>query len=344
MRFAAVANRFGRRYRHLVVSLDGGDGARERLLPDLDIAFPALPASSDTKIRAVRRALRALRPDVLVTHNWGSMDWAIANLPGLVRHIHIEDGFGPEERDRQFRRRVLTRQLVLRRSTVVLPSRTLMGIAGDIWQLPTRRLRHIPNGIDLARFAAAAAPDFPGTGPVIGTVAALRPEKALDRLLHAFRASAAPVPARLVIAGDGPERPKLERLAAELGVASRVHFTGHVGDPAPLYAGFDVFALSSDTEQMPLSVIEAMAAGLAVAGTDVGDVRRMLAADNAPFVGPRDAGALAASLGALLGNPSLRARLGAANRATARRDYDQETMFAAYGALFDGVERQARTE
>ncbi len=348
MRFASVANRFGPRYRHLVVSLDGADNARERLAPALDLIFPSLSAGSSAKLTAIRRALRALRPDVLITHNWGSMDWAIANLPGLARHIHIEDGFGPEERDHQFRRRILTRRLVLRRSTLVLPSRTLLGIATDIWRLPSRRLRYIPNGIELDRFATSAAACFPGTGPVIGTVAALRPEKALDRLLRAFSAMAPPTPARLVIAGDGPERPRLERLAAELGVAARVHFTGHVGDPAPLYAGFDIFALSSDTEQMPLSVIEAMAAGLAVAATDVGDVRHMLAADNDPFVGPRDAGALAASLTSLIANPPLRARLGAANRAKARHAYDQEAMFAAYAVLFDGDERapvvQARRE
>ncbi len=321
MRFAAVANRFGARYRHLIVSLDGADGARERLAPDLDIAFPPLLADGRGKVAAFRGALRALRPDVLITHNWGSMEWAIANLPGLVRHIHIEDGFGPEERDRQFRRRVLARFLVLRRSTIVLPSRTLMGIAAHTWRLPPHRLRHIPNGIDLTRFAVPAGA-IPSREPVIGTVAALRPEKALDRLLHAFRAVVASMPARLVIAGDGPERPRLEHLAAALGVAPRVRFTGHVADPAPLYAGFDVFALSSDTEQMPLSVIEAMAAGLAVAGTDVGDVRHMLAAENRRFVGLRDAGGLAKSLRALLAAPELRARLGTANRDKARRDYD----------------------
>ncbi len=135
--------------------------------------------------------------------------------------------------------------------------------------------------------------------------------------------------------GDGPERPALERLAIELGIATRVHFTGHVAVPAPLYAGFDLFALSSDTEQMPLSVIEAMAAGLPVASTDVGDVRLMLAPENAPYIGPIDDAPLARSLLALLRDPGLRRRIGEANRARAARDYDQETMFQAYAALFE---------
>jgi hypothetical protein len=72
-RFAAVANRFGTRYRHLIVSLDGADSARGRLAPDLDIDFPP-PLGGRATLAAIRRALRALRPDVLITHNWGSMD------------------------------------------------------------------------------------------------------------------------------------------------------------------------------------------------------------------------------------------------------------------------------
>jgi glycosyltransferase involved in cell wall biosynthesis len=349
VRFISVANRFGKHYRHRIIALDRSTAARERLAGGLDVVFPDIAirrGATFGNLGPFRRALRALRPDVLVTHNWGSMDWAIANLTVGVRHIHIEDGFGPEERDRQLRRRVLTRRLVLRGSTVVLPSRTPERIAADIWRLPRRRLHYIPNGIDLTRFARPRerASRFAGDGPVIGTVTALRPEKALDRLLHAFRIVSASVPARLVIAGDGPERAGLVQLASHLGLADRVHFTGHLSDPAPLYAAFDIFALSSDTEQMPLSVIEAMAAGLPVAATDVGDVRLMLAPENGRFVGPKDAGGLAASLVALVADPALRARLGAQNRAKAARDYDQEAMFAAYAALFDGPAYQARSE
>jgi glycosyltransferase involved in cell wall biosynthesis len=171
---------------------------------------------------------------------------------------------------------------------------------------------------------------------VVATVAALRAEKNLGRLLRAFAAATGARPARLVIVGDGPERAGLEALAAELGVAQRVSFLGHIADPAPLYAGFDLFALSSDTEQMPIAVIEAMAAGLPVAATDVGDVRAMLAEANAPWLGPRDDAALTSSLGALLDDAALRSRIGAANRARALQAFDQERMFAAYAALFDG--------
>jgi glycosyltransferase involved in cell wall biosynthesis len=133
--------------------------------------------------------------------------------------------------------------------------------------------------------------------------------------------------------GDGPERAGLEALAGELAIIGQVDFVGHAPDPRPFYGGFDVYALSSDTEQMPLSVLEAMASGLPVASTDVGDVSEMLAAENTPFVGPLDAAALAVRLRSLLDQPKLRAAIGAANRAKAERDYDQETMFATYRSL-----------
>src|SRR5580658_2961921 len=138
VRFAALANRYGARYRHLIVAMDDNYACRERLSPTLDVHFPSVPirkGATLANLRTFRRFLRTQKPDVLVTNNWGSIEWAMANLPALVRHVHIEDGFGPEERDRQIRRRVLTRRLVLRWSAVALPSQTLTRIATDIWRL-----------------------------------------------------------------------------------------------------------------------------------------------------------------------------------------------------------------
>jgi len=335
VRFAATANRFGRAWRHAIVAMDGDTACRERLDPALDVTFPTVALrKGDTlgNLRRCRRALVDLRPDVLVTYNWGAIEWAMANLLVRTRHIHVEDGFGPEERARQLHRRVWARRLVLRRATVVLPSRTLERIALEVWRLPPGRVRFIPNGIDLSRFFWV---EGGGEVPVIGTVAALRGEKNLARLLRAF--ALLRLPARLVIVGDGPERGRLEALALELGIEGSVRFAGHLTAPQAAYRDFDLFALSSDTEQMPLTVLEAMASGLAVASTDVGDVAAMLAEQNRPFVVARDAAALADAMAALLADPVRRCAIGAANRARAERDYDQETMFQAYAALFGGV-------
>ena len=345
VRFAAVANRFPGRWRHAIIAMDGDTACRERLAPGVEVEFPEVTIrKGDTlgNLRRFRRVLQRLRPQALVTSNWGSIEWAMANAgwpgrPGVVRHVHVEDGFGPEERISQLRRRVLTRRLVLRRSLVVVPSRVLWGIATDTWKLDPRRLRYIANGIDLERFAEVEFAGPPvAAPPVVGTVAALRAEKNIGRLLRAFRLAEAP--GRLVVVGDGPERTGLEALAGDLGIAGQVDFTGYDGQPQGRYRGFDLFALSSDTEQMPLSVLEAMATALPVAATDVGDIRAMLAAENAPYLAARDDAALGAALAALMRlEPSQRRAIGAANRAKVLRDYDQETMFSAYADLFDGA-------
>ncbi|NKE45445.1 glycosyltransferase family 4 protein [Roseomonas frigidaquae] len=351
VRFAALANRFRARWRHVVVPLDGNGACAARIGPQVPFTLLDPPASRGTgaaglarKLWDIQALLRRLRPDVLVTGNWGSMDWAIARhaVPGL-RHIHIEDGFGPEEAERQFRRRVLARRWALRGSTVVLPSLTLQRLAQHEWKLPEAALRYIPNGLDLNRFRpdGPVACPVPGHGqgavPLIGTVAALRPEKALDRLLRACALLARRRTAfHLAIIGDGPDRARLQALTASLGLEQRVTFAGHVPDPAAAYRSFDVFALTSDTEQMPFSVLEAMGTGLAVAATDVGDVAEMVAAQNRPFVTPRDDADFAIALATLLEEPARRRNIGAANRSRAVLDFSEEAMFQAYAALIEG--------
>jgi glycosyltransferase involved in cell wall biosynthesis len=347
VRTAALINRFGSRFRHLVVAMDGNYACRERIDAGIEIAYPELAfRKGETwwNVRQFRGFLRQARPHVLVTSNWGTIEWAMANVPRLVRHVHMEDGFGPEERETQIPRRVWTRRLALRRSCVVVPSRVLQRIATEIWRLPKQRIRYVPNGVDLSRFTsgrglpdgASVADERPGEGPVIGTVAALRAEKNLTRLLHAFRQVLQATPARLVIVGDGPERSALEAVARQLGIADQVHFTGHMVATQLAYAEFSLFALSSDTEQMPLSVLEAMAAGLPVAATDVGDVSLMVAPENAACVVAKDETALAGAMLTLLQDPELRGRIGAANRAKAIREFDQQSMFATYAALYQG--------
>jgi glycosyltransferase involved in cell wall biosynthesis len=283
-----------------------------------------------------RRLLRKWRPDLLVTCNWGAIEFALANLIPVARHMHVVDGFGPEERSSQIPRRVMMRRLVLARTPVVLPSRNLVRIATDIWKLPPKLIHYVPNGVDLDRFAQPAGARA-SAEPVIGTVAALREEKNIARLLYAFAEVQKTNPSRLVIVGDGPERAAMTTLATRLGIASRVEFAGHRHDTPDFYRRFDVFALSSDTEQMPLSVIEAMASGLPIVSTDVGDVRTMVAVENASFVIPLDDGAMAEALQTLLSDPPLRRRIGEANRAKARRDFDQAAMFATHGALWRGT-------
>ena len=351
MRFARLANHYGADFRHRIVAMDGAVDAFELLDKGLDAEIiPTPPRAGGTlaQLRSFRRILGQVRPDVLVTQNWGTIEWAMANIDGHTPHLHMEDGFGPEEAGGQLPRRVWTRRLVLRRSTVMLPSSTLYRIASEIWKLPRQRLIQVPNGIDCARFARPADPVFAGAlgiardRPVIGTVAALRAEKNLLRLIEAFHLLPADIGAQLAIVGGGPQRPALEARVAELGLGDRVVFTGACAEPDRLLPSFSVFAMSSDTEQMPLSLLEAMAAGLPVAATDVGDVKEMAAAENAPFIVPLEAERLAEAIAGLLADPARAAAIGAANAVRARAEYDQSRMFATYRTLFDPVSLNRR--
>jgi glycosyltransferase involved in cell wall biosynthesis len=337
IRFAKLAAHLGRQFRHAVVAMDGDYSCRTRLDPDLDILYPAVPVHKGRTASNVvhfRKALRDLRPDVMVTNNWGSIEWSIANALPITGHIHIEDGFGPEERDTQIARRVWMRSAFLRRCTVAVPSLTLRRLAVERWRIPEKRVHYIPNGVDCDRFAQRdELIKYPGTGTVIGTVAGLRPEKNLARLILAVKRVAERHAVRLVIVGDGPELPSLRRLAGDLGLSDRIFFVGDAARPEAYYASFDIFALSSDTEQMPLAVLEAMAAALPIAATQVGDVPMMIAKDNRRFVTQRDDAALAEALGALVLDPSLRCLLGKANQARAFSVYDESEMFLAYSRL-----------
>ena len=335
VRFAAIANHFGPRWRHAVVAMDGNTACRERLSPALGVDFPAIPfRKGDTlgNARLFRRTLRDVRPAMLITSNWGTIEWAIANRLRVVPHVHVEDGFGPEERTAQLPRRVQMRRMFLAGRTVAVPSLTLRDIALDRWRLASKRVRYVPNGIDLTRFSAVERPVNPV--PVIGTVAALRPEKNIGRLLRAFAGAIARHPARLRIIGDGPERAGLQALVGELGIADHVEWSGHQPDPAALLRTLDAYAISSDTEQMPISLLEAMASGLPVAATAVGDVAAMLPPEQAPFIVPLSDEALAGALSMLICDHAARARLGAANRARAEADFSQARMFEAWAGLW----------
>lgn len=344
LRMVRMINHFGGRLRHSVIALDGDFAAADSLAAGLDVA---LLAAGDGRHGLARRLLgdaalmRRLRPDLLVTYNWGAIEWAMADrLLPVARHIHIEAGFSKEEADRQIRRRVVFRRWALARcARVVVPSRKLEDLALRVWKLPARQVLYVPNGVDLDRFAAPTRAAVAGfvrrEGElVVGTVAPLRPEKNVGRLVRAFAALDGPPPVRLVIAGDGAERAMLARLASELGVGEKVVFTGRV-EPETVLGAFDIFALSSDTEQMPNGLLEAMAAGRAVAAVDVGDVESILSPENREFVVSRDDGpAFAAAILRLLGDPRKRAMLGQKNRERVAALFSQDRMFEAYARIF----------
>jgi glycosyltransferase involved in cell wall biosynthesis len=195
----------------------------------------------------------------------------------------------------------------------------------------TERRGHTPNPV-LVRMRAG--------GPVVGAVSALRPAKGLDVLLHATPGVLAAFPdARVVIVGNGSERPRLEALARRLGLIGDPRFALLPFAPpaADHLAELDVFVLPSRAESFPIAVLEAMACGLAVIASAIGGIPEAVSPRTGRLVPPDDPAALAAAVIELLHDPELRAALGAAARAEHGSRFTVERMVAETAAVYDAV-------
>jgi glycosyltransferase involved in cell wall biosynthesis len=217
--------------------------------------------------------------------------------------------------------------------------RYLVGVEG----LNAEQMEIVYNGVDTEVFRPATADEktslraelgISGAGTVFVTVASLKPIKRLDLLISALAAAGPDV--QLLVVGDGPDRFSLERLAADLGIAERVEFTGMRADVDKLLRAADALVLSSRQEAFPMAILEAMASGLPVIATDVGSVRDMVEPDRSAVVVPReDREALAAAVALLSRDRNLARKLGERGRRIAEKRFGIDTMCANRQRLFD---------
>ena len=330
----------GSGYRHVLYAHDACYDALRQVDPSVcwERIDVDLSGGLGARTRAMRETIGRHAPDALLTYNWGSIEWLLAaRRVGFGAVIHHEDGFGPDEVQRRLLRRNLARRFLIRHvQALVVPSEGLASIARREWGAG-ELLRYFPNGVDTERFRPA--PQRAADGDVVFVcVGRLRPEKNQRLAVAALARADCRERARLVLVGDGPDEVDLRAEIAALGVAGRVDLVGKVEDTAPHYRDADVFLIPSNTEQMPLSLLEAMASGLAVAGTDVGDVRSMLAPENrTALVDVGDVDGLAQQMDALARDPALRMALGEANRARAVSEYDREACYGRYCELYARV-------
>jgi glycosyltransferase involved in cell wall biosynthesis len=189
----------------------------------------------------------------------------------------------------------------------------------------------IPNAVDVR-----GAPRAQGqrSRPLLIAVGRLRPPKDFETLLNALALLPADAfEARIV--GDGPQRGQLEAQLARLGLEDRVRLEGERRDVPALLADADAFVLSSRSEGLPVSVLEAMAAGLPVVASAVGGVGELVVdGETALLVRPADADALAGALSTIVAEPTIRRRLGDAGRARAEELFDFEAWRRAHVALY----------
>ena len=315
----------------------------DRELEEAGIGVLALGRRSTLDLLAWRPLVSLLRDgvDVVHTHMFGSNVWGtvlgrLSGVPVVVAHEHTWSFQGRPLR------RFLDRELVARWADVFVAvsgedRRKMIEVEG----VDPAKIRLIPNGIPSPANGAGADVRTelgiePGA-PVLGVVCELRAQKALEVLFEAAALLLVEFPTlKVLVAGDGPERARLEEGARRLGVADTVLFLGIRRDVPAVLAAVDVAVLSSDYEGSPLSVMEYMAAAKPVVSTRVGGVPELVAEDvHGLLVEPRDPEALAEAVARLLRDPALARRLGAEGRRRQQREFSLEAMVGRIEDLYE---------
>ncbi len=222
---------------------------------------------------------------------------------------------------------------------------------------PAGKVRVIPNGVDLDRFA----PRWPSDAlreelglkprsaatrtPLVGIVAALRPEKNHALFLETARRIRRHVPeAMFLIIGDGPQRERLEAMARELSLQQSVRFLGTRSDVPDVLAALDVVMLTSHMEGNPLAVLEAMAAEKPVVTTRVGSIPEAVVEGQTGYLAaPGAADELAARVVELLTDPDRAAAMGRAGREQVIARWSLARTVEGYEQLIDGIYRAKAT-
>lgn len=343
--------------------LDEGEASLEQLavergLPTVrqqDLGRSVRAASDARAFQSLLRLMFRYQPDVVHTHTakagtLGRLAAAIFNATRSRRrraivvhtfHGHVFEGYFSPAISRLVRATERSLAAVTDRIVTISP-RQRQDIVERFRIASASKTSVVPLGLDLDALLSLP-PEAPhlrsdiGADPgdiVVGYAGRMVPVKDLATLVRAFERAWRTVPAaRLVLAGDGPQRAELATLAASLGIGSRVHFLGWVQELPRFYATIDVFALSSLNEGTPVAAIEAMAAARPVVSTQVGGVPDVIETGVSGLLVPaRDVEKLAAAMIELAGDPHRRAAMGAAGRARAAEHY-------SHRRLVDDVER-----
>jgi len=317
------------------------DGAMADEFREHGIAVERVPKKADgldaTLVPRLVRALRRLDAEVVHTHNPLPLIYAApaARLAGAAA-IHTKHGVNPGGRGQRMLRRAAA-QLT---HAFVAVSDTTEKQAREQRDAPENRIHTIANGIRLERYhpdpdARAEARLELGLGDawVVGSVGRLDAFKNQALLVRAM-APLLSSHVRLVIIGDGPSRGDVEAEIAKLPEPRWVVITGRRMDVPRLMPAFDVFALSSKTEGLPLVVPEAMAVGLPIVATAVGGLPSVIEDSKTGLLVPVDELALSGALAKLAAHRQLATTMGRAAREAALHRYSADRMVDAYLDLY----------
>ena len=284
------------------------------------------------------RLLAARRFEVVHCHLFGA-NWiakplaAMMRVPVLISHDQCNDRL---RHDSALVRRLDT--MTNRLSThVCAVSRSTRDFLVEHEGLPESRVSVVYNGVDLERFTPASALAHRNPAqPLIAGVGRLHPQKDFALFLEVAAEVLRKEPAaRFVIAGTGPEKAALEAQAAQLGMADRVRFAGHVADMREIYAAADVLLLTSRYEGTPLTVLEGMAMGVPVVASKLDGIAEVLADGVDSFLVPPGCRAeFAAKVVELLGDAELRGRFAEAARGKVAASFSAKAMAAAVEEVY----------
>jgi glycosyltransferase involved in cell wall biosynthesis len=297
------------------------------------------------------RLLRRERFDVLHAHKFGSNLWGsvigrLARVPAVIAHEHTWSYQG------NTLRRILDGRVIGRLADVFVAVSTrdqerMTSVEG----VPPAKTAFVPNAFVPSESASdgdlrdelGLSPDT----PVVGTLSVLRAQKAVDVLLDAFALLLDRVPdAQLVIGGYGPMTEEWKAYANSLGIGDRVHWLGMRRDVPVVLRGFDVAAMSSDFEGMPIFAFECMAERVPLVATDVGGLRDIFVpGESALLVPPRSPSEMADALADLLGNADRRrilAEAAHARLAAFSMDRAVERIAALYESVLNGERGRRR--
>ena len=285
---------------------------------------------------------RRTRPDIVHTRNADAFYYGFlgAKIAGVRSVIHSEHGRTFDERRlRYWVQRAFSRYTDAVFSVSEQLKHDLVARVG----IPANRIDVLYNGVDFGRFASTQRDQLRGQLGVkddeflVGSVGRLAPVKNFPLLL---RAICAPGMDKVIVTlvGDGPERGALEALVRELELSERVRFLGHRDDVADLLAAMDVFVLPSISEGMSNTLLEAMAAGIAVVASNVGGNPEIVRdkVDGLLFESGNVA-ALRRKLQELLADKVLRMKFGEAGRERVLLDFSLEAMITRYERLYESV-------
>ncbi|PQO38072.1 glycosyltransferase family 4 protein [Blastopirellula marina] len=297
-------------------------------------------------IRNLKRLIRESKADIVHSHLWPAARIASLALRGTsiphVVHMHDTRPWleGRSWRDRGMR--WLTNCTVPRsKTTYIAVSEAVKTYCCKNLNIQPKDVRVIHNGVDLNRFRPSLDQNkrFSRGTIVIGMVALFGSDKGHDVLLEAARCLASDgLDYELRLAGNGSQLPRMEALARELGIESRVKFVGLIDDVELFLQDLDIFVLPSLREGLPMTILEAMASGIPVAATNVGGVGEVIENDkNGLLLPPKNAGALANILSKLIVSRDLRDRFGASGLQTVKERFSFTGVAGKIEALYQEI-------